>query len=418
MYGRSPFLGMVTSALLSAAMTGTPAVAATPDDLTVLTDFGGQDLAYAMAVQADGKVVSAGLTSTDGEYRVAMARHDPDGSLDATFGAGGKVVTDIGDHRYSLVRALSLQSDGKIVAAGATDQDGRTVLALLRYNVDGRLDATFGTGGVALADVGGQAYGVTMQPDGKIVAAGSADADSVLVRYDAAGRPDRTFGAGGVVSTDLGGADETRAVAVQPDGRIVTTGVAQVRADTDFATARYTTDGALDTSFGDGGVVITDVRRAESDDDARDLAVQPEGSIVAAGASAAGRGTNDDFALVRYRSDGSLDPAFGDDGMVVTDIGHGSTDKALAVTLQPDHRIVAAGVSGLPRLGDFALARYGGDGRLDVTFGDGGTIVTDVTGGTADDEAFAVAAVTDHTVLAVGVCRVGNSDFAMVRYRT
>src|SRR5262249_51395919 len=150
-------------------------------DGKVTTDFGGDDRAFSVAIQADGKIVVAGASLTNPGDDFALARYNPDGSLDAGFGTGGKVTTAFGsglDH----ANACTIQADGKIVAVGADGGD----FALARYNSDGSLDGTFGTGGKVTTDFGGQleeAFGVAMQADGKIVAAGAAAGGFALARY-------------------------------------------------------------------------------------------------------------------------------------------------------------------------------------------------------------------------------------------
>lgn len=226
----------------------------------------------------------------------------------------------------------------------------------------GTLDPTFGSGGKLLTDFGGQemAYGVRVQADGKIVAAGFSNTDGnhdfALARYDRDGTLDPTFGTGGKVLTDVSGAgsyDEARAVAVEPDGKILAAGSSDAGGSTDFAVVRYDGDGTLDPAFGAGGQVLTNFGGS---DYAYAVAVQGDGKVVAAGSSDAGGST--DFALVRYNNDGSLDGRFGGGGKVLTDVGGGSNDVALAVAVQADGKIMAAGVVSGLGWSDFALTRY------------------------------------------------------------
>ena len=165
-------LALITAALPAAA-------AAAPGDLDptfgsggkVTTDVGGSDGAQAVAIQGDGKVVAAGLGNFAGPGTgdFALARYNPDGSLDTSFGSGGKVTTDFGG--FDAASAVAIQPDGKIIAAG---RSGSGDFALARYNPDGSLDSSFGSGGKVTTDFGGfdSAFGVALQADGKIVAAG------------------------------------------------------------------------------------------------------------------------------------------------------------------------------------------------------------------------------------------------------
>jgi uncharacterized delta-60 repeat protein len=430
-------VAMVFAGLVTIVSPAVPAWAVTSGDLDptfgaegkVLTDVGGQDMAYGMAVQSDGRIVVAGFSNMRGNYDFALARYGGNGTLDPTFGSGGSVLTDVSAAgSFDEARAVAIQPDGKILAAGSADASGGSDFAVVRYNRDGTLDRTFGTGGTALTDVSGAgrydaAYAVAVQADGKILAAGSADAsggsDFAVVRYNRDGTLDRTFGTGGKVVTDLAGTDYAYAVALCGDGKILAAGSSDAGGSSDFALARYTGDGALDSRFGRQGMVLTDVSGVGSDDEARAVAVQADGDVVAAGRSNATPRADHDFALVRYRDDGSLDGSFGRGGRVLTDVGGGSDDVALAVAVQADRKVVAAGGSGWFRNDNFAVTRYSDGGTLDPTFGAGGTVVTDVSGIGTDDEAFAVAIQPDGKILTAGVASgVGWADFAAARYQS
>ena len=212
--------------------------------------------------------------------------------------------------------ALALQPDGKIVAAGGSVVGGREVFALARYNREGSLDTSFGSGGtVATAIHGSYAAGVDaigVQPDGKVVVAGYGYTDSteefVLARYNANGSLDTSFGSGGQVRTAIGPEVVANALVLQPDGKIVAAGGSIYGGGGGFALARYNANGSLDTSFGSGGTETTAIGPVE--DNVRALALQPDGRIVAAGYSS----TSDSgllFAVARFDANGSLDTSFG-----------------------------------------------------------------------------------------------------------
>jgi uncharacterized delta-60 repeat protein len=229
----------------------------------------------------------------------------------------------------------------------------------------GDLDATFGSGGVVTTSVGPDdeyAYDVAIQPDGKIVVVGYADngsdADFALARYTISGTLDTSFGSGGVVTTPIGPRDDYGwSVAIQPDGKIVAAGYASNGSDEDFALARYTVSGTLDTSFGSNGIVTTPI--GSSYDHVYDIALQPDGKIVVVGY--ANNGSDDDFALVRYTASGTLDTTFGSSGVVTTPIGL-DDDHGWSIALQPDGKIVAAGFANNGSDDDFAVVRYHGGG--------------------------------------------------------
>ena len=363
------------------------------------------DLAYALAIQPDGKLVVAGRSAFGG-WRFALARYTGRGKLDPTFGTGGKVVTALGSHGYNWAAALAIQPDGKLVAAGQSGSDfavgrftargrldpafgrggGTLTGALARYTTRGKLNRGFGRRGELVTAFGSdsQALAVAVQRDGKILAAGTTfdghRAKFALARYTADGRLDPRFGRGGKVVTTIGSWNEGTALAIQPDGKLVVAG----EADDDFALARYTADGRLDPSFGGGGTVVTNfgVRQDcrdcgyPSTDKAHAVAVQADGKIVAAGASdLSGRSGDknccfDDFALARYTADGRLDASFGSGGKVLTQFADNAIVHSIAI--ERDGKIAAAGGGA----GYFALARYTSAGKLDPTFGDRGRITT------------------------------------------
>ena len=214
------------------------------------------------------------------------------------------------------------------------------------HAASGSLDSTFGTGGKIVTDFGGGydfARAVVVQSDSRIIAAGSSGwGDFGLIRYNGDGTLDSDFGSRGKVSTDFGGTDTANALAIQSDGKIVVAGQVEteeaVDTEVDFGLVRYSADGKLDPSFGVGGKVTTDFGGPDeadvTDDMASDMAIQPDGRIVVAGTTFAK--TGNDFAIARYNSDGGLDSTFGIGGKVITDL-FGHREEAFAAALQPDH---------------------------------------------------------------------------------
>ncbi len=358
------------AALLSLLLAVPAAVQANPGDLDPTFGTGGkvttpigsgsvEDLATALVIQPNGKLVAAGYTATGLNYDFALVRYNADGSLDGTFGAGGKVTTPIGS-LLDDARALVLQPDGKLVAAGYTMAGpiGSADFALVRYNADGSLDATFGTGGKVTTSIGNdhdEAAAMVLQADGKLVAAGktfdpSVGTDFALLRYNADGSLDATFGTGGIVTTSIDIHDEASALVLQPDGKLVAAGVTHDFSNAgDLVLARYDADGSLDGTFGTGGTVRTCCGAV-----ADALVLQTDGKLVAAGWT-----SGLDFTLARYNADGTLDATFGTGGKVTTSIG--GDDLAFALAIQADGKLVAAGAassgSGTSSR-DFALARY------------------------------------------------------------
>jgi uncharacterized delta-60 repeat protein len=390
---------------------GGPAVAlAAPGDLdpsfgtggTVITSFGGSDVASAVVIQPDGKLVVAGRTNIAGNTVFALARYNPNGGLDPTFGTGGLVTTDFGSTDQAL--AVALQTDGKIVTAGRRGSD----VIVARYNANGSQDTLFGSNGRVITNFGATelALALVLQPDGKIVVAGrtnkpapSGTFDFALARYDAAGTLDPTFGTAGLVTTDFGGSvDRAFAMALQPDGKLVVAG----DSDANFALARYNADGSLDSGFGTGGRVITTFGGT---DQASAVILQPDGKIVVAGQT--DTGVSIDFALARYMPNGSLDGAFGIGGRVTTNFTGASDDLGSAVALQSDGKILVGGTSD----DNFALARYTAEGILDSTFGSAGTVTTNLGG---EDVLHALTVQPDGAIVAVGE---SADRFALARYQ-
>jgi uncharacterized delta-60 repeat protein len=254
------------------------------------------------------------------------------GDLDTTFGTGGKVITHVGSN-FDVAKGVVIQPDGKIVVVGLGNG-----FTLARYNTDGRLDTSFnGTGKVTTLFNGGaaaNAYAVALQADGKIIVAGSSLNDFALARYNTNGTLDTSFNSTGTVTTPIGnGDDAANAVAIQPDGKIVAAGYAKF-ANYDFALVRYNTDGTLDPAFNGTGKVTTAF--GNGDDFAKAVAIQRDDRIIVAGYAQFG---NNDFALARYNADGTPDASFNTTGKVTTPIGN-NDESALAVALQIDSKIV------------------------------------------------------------------------------
>jgi uncharacterized delta-60 repeat protein len=392
----------------------------------VITTVGqSEDYAEAIAVQSDGKIIvvgrSAGATNTD----FAVVRYNRDGDLDTGFGTGGKVTTAINaasDEAY----AVAVQSDGKILVGGTTEAGASGYdFALVRYNANGSLDTGFGTGGKVTTAFGNgpdKAYAIAVQSDGKIVLGGEASFtttgyDFALARYNADGSLDTGFGTGGKVTTalkaDTSGRDVVFSLAQQTVGgqpRIVAVG-----GDGDFQLARYTSAGALDTSFGTNGKITSVFGTVIGS--ARASALSADGKLVVAGDA------NGGFALARLTEAGTLDTSFGTGGKVVTQVNTGNEAVATALAVQSDGKLVAGGwtYTGGSSSGDFAVLRYEASGTLDTTFGNAGKVTTAVASGTKSDQAKAAALQPDDRVpvtriLLAGSANESNNDFALTRY--
>jgi len=368
------------------------------------------------------------LTSFIIGARVAQAAA---GDLDLTFGTGGMVTTDI-NRSTDIANAVAIQPDGKLIVVGQTYKNNdfsNEDFVVTRYNTDGTLDNTFGSGGRVRTDFPGLAAvpsSVVIQPDGKIVVAGGAfplftfSGNFEVVRYNPNGSLDRSFGNGGIVTTTFPEGSYAFDVALQSDGKIIAAGTVFVDfipgepSNTDFALARYNPDGTPDATFGSGGQVSTDFVGME--DDAFSVLIQPDGKIIAVG-SANDPATYYNFAAVRYLSNGIIDTTFGVAGKVTTDFGVGGFDRAQSAALQPDGRIVAAGfaISQNGGVQNFAVARYTSSGVLDTTFSRDG--ITQIDFGSCCQSAYKVLLQSDGKIITVGYANTesSDSDFLLAR---
>lgn len=375
----------------------------------VTTPFAGGAYARDVAIQDDGKIVVAGAAAGDlGTGAFALARYESDGSLDATFGVGGRVTTVVGGAGGDEAEAVAIQADGKIVAAGTA---GGQRFAVVRYETDGTPDPSFGTDGIVKTNLSAGldlGYDLLIQPNGKIVVAGSAGTrrpEFALARYLVDGTLDPAFGGDGKVRTRYGIWGVARAIALQPNGKIVAVGTN----GSGFALARYRPNGRLDRSFGRRGKVGDSFPGGW----ANAVAIQPDGRIVAAGDS-----DIFSFAIARYTAHGRLDRTFSRDGRVTTRVGSGE-QMVVGLIVSSNRKIVAVGHVGPHEFGDalvwrFALTRYRRGGGLDPSFGGDGRVLTSFKGG-----AFAAGATAQPNgrVVVVGGYGEGNAEgFALARY--
>jgi uncharacterized delta-60 repeat protein len=435
--------GIVTAAIVLTWFISPQAAQAAAGDLDptfgsagmVTTDINrSTDIANAVAVQPDGKLIVVGETYKNNDFSgedFVVTRYNTDGTLDNTFGSGGRVRTDF-PGLAAVPSSVVIQSDGKIVVAGGAFPLFTFLgnFELVRYNPNGSLDRSFGNGGIVTTTFpeGSYASDVALQPDGKIVAAGtvfvnfipgeSSDTDFALARYNPDGSPDSTFGNGGQVSTDFAGLeDDAFSVLIQPDGKIVAVGSANDPATFyDFAAARYLSNGTIDTTFGVAGKVSTDFGD-QNFDRARSAALQPDGRIVAAGFAISQNGGVQNFAVARYTSNGVLDTTFSGDGKNQIDFGD-CCQSANKVLLQSDGKIITVGYANTEDSdSDFLLARLNPRGSLDASFGVGGKVRTsfgDLNGG-----ANGAALQADGKIVAVGFQATFSNQWtnlALARY--
>ncbi len=402
--------------------------AAGPGDLDASFGAGGKittsvgtgiDIAQAVGLQPDGKILAAGKANSD----FAVVRYNADGSLDPTFGSNGRVITAVTastDEAYDV----AVQTDGKIIVAGVGNGD----FAVVRYDTNGVLDPSFGTNGVTITPIGtssfDQAEGVVIQSDGKIVAAGWGASDKfAVIRMNPTGGLDSTFGSNGKLITNLRGL--AHSVAIQIDGKIVVGGETGVDVGQStiprFTLARFNEDGSTDVSFGTNGILVTP-SNGENASSTYDLAIQPDGKIVAAGVDS--NGSNPDTVVTRVNPNGSLDAGFGTGGTVLTRFSTfgGPEPGGRSVNLQRNGKIVVALTAfngSVPPGEDFGLLRLNANGVVDSSFGLNGKAMTNICGNA--DRVHDSIIQPNGQIVVVGYCigpagDAASYDFALARY--
>jgi uncharacterized delta-60 repeat protein len=372
-------------------------------------DFGGNDEPYAIAEQADEKIVVVGRSANGSDSDFAIARFNATGTLDTTFDGDGKVTTDFFGS-FDDARAVIIQPDGKIVVAGATFVSGHYNFAVARYNANGSLDTTFSGNGKNNFNFSGDSdvgYAAALQADGKIVIAGYASDPSLghiwaIARLNTNGTLDSTFGTNGKATIRFG--FSVAGVVIQPDGKIVVGGdaILTLISNRDLAVARFNPNGSLDTSFGNAGVQTTDISGGD-DDFAGGLTMLPDGRPILTGY------WTDTFAQYRleiacYTAGGTLDPRFGTDGKIYRPLGERGGGAAALVN--GDEIVVANN-------NEFGVLRFKPNGMPDPTFGTGGKATTRFFGSAANT----LTLQTDGQIIAAGsISTGGNTDFAVARY--
>ncbi len=396
----------------------------------VTTALGDAASANAVALQPDGKILVAGSVRTGSGTKGFLARYDADGALDTSFGSGGTVTS-----LPAMATAVALQPDGKIVVATQDGQLCTSVFAVARYKADGSPDASFGSDGVATANLGEDACtsedSLLVQNSGKVIVAGDRFGTLAIARFNEAGSPDTSFGASGVASVKLGASyavapSRLRAL-LQPNGKLIlaTSGL------DGFAVVRLTPDGSLDGSFGNAGVaavaqpVLT-----------RAIGLQPDGKIVFAGGDLAGTpSASNPGVLARLNPDGTLDSSFGTGGTSQLDFGFGGMAPAVVAPDSSGGFVVMGGATAcvvseescIVSFSANALARFTSAGLPDPSFGDDGQVVASPPGnvltGARNSHPKAVIAQPDGSVIVAGDSYAydthpypGGSGFALAKY--
>ncbi|MCB0793091.1 MAG: hypothetical protein KDB88_00010 [Flavobacteriales bacterium] len=334
--------------------------------------------------------------------------HAQAGSLDPSFSSDGYMT-----HGFFLEndfgRAVIEQPDGRILVAGNSFQQGSSYFGVMRLLADGSLDLSFDTVGyttIRPGDDNAACFALALQPDGKIVLAGYAfnglQNDAALVRLMPDGQLDPSFGSGGIVQTSLAPVGiELYAIAIQPDGKIVVTGNGFDGVNGEVIVLRYLTDGTLDPAFNGQGYTTM---AFGNNGVAYGMALESDGDIVVAGYVETSAGP--DVMVARFLSNGSLDNSFGAGGVVITDLGL-VWERLQAVRIDNDNSIVVAGTVGSSFMNlDIFVARHLMNGDPDLSFDGDGQVIIDVEGG--EDGAQAIAIQADSKILVSGYAEVSG----------
>ena len=363
-----------------------------------------------IVIQNDGKIIAVGVIQDNAAYKGAIVRFNTDGSIDKSFGNDGKVIKSINGNQITSFGSVKLLSDGEIIVGGYTahSSGGGEDSMLMRFDNNGTLDKSFGNAGVIIEDIG-KGYSdtisdIAIQTDGKIVTAeygvaSGGKCNFALARYDVNGTLDTSFGIQGIVITTFPEQKYcSESVAIQMDEKIIVSG-GDWEDGTEFVLVRYDSNGSIDENFGDKGKIVSELGYGYGD--ARALKIQSDGRIVVAG------GTLYD-TLMRFDRDGKPDPAFGEGGMVKTQI----QGYVRGLDIQKNGKIVAVGGSS-----NFIVVRLDTNGSFDNLFGIKGVVSTNVGGN--HDKAFSVSLQSDGKIVVGGFnfdFAANDIDFVLVRY--
>lgn len=381
---------------------------------TVVTISGGE--VFDMVIQPDDKIIVVGSSGT-GPNDMTIMRFNADGSVDNSFGTNGKVSVDFYGGNDNA-KCVALQPDGKILVGGSCQQsssNNNSNLAIIRLNANGTLDNSFGTGGKYSLDVDGYAfdelYDLTLQSDGKIVAVGRGGTDmfnkTVVLRLNSNGTPDNTFDSDGILKAFgfPGGIMSTiYAVLVQPDGKILIAG-----SSTSCSLARLNSNGTIDNSFGNNGGIIINVTSYGNH-----LALQPDGKILISNYNIIGNNT----LLCRVNSNGTMDSSFGNSGMASLNVNPGQYTHSTGIYLQSDGKILLTGSAYTNgSTSNLLLAQYNSDGTLNTAFGPSNTgYVTTSIAATDEDRGKCVGVQSNGKIIVAGSPCTGSCKFALARY--
>lgn len=372
----------------------------------------------AMALQADGKILVAGDARIDNKFNLAVTRLNADGTPDATFGTSGSAYTLIGTQSFG--KSVAVQEDGKIVVGGYILQSSYKAV-VVRFNENGQLDETFGDAGKLVLEGLSNSESCALQSDGKIIIAGHKNDMFGIARVNTDGTIDATFGTNGYAVTQVPtySMSYIKAVGVQADGKIIGVGMSVGPDGYDFSSARFNTDGSLDTGFANSGFLAVDFGGTYSADFGTSLTFQEDGKIVIGGHqeySLIPGIPEYDAVVIRLNTDGSYDNTFGTNGKALIHINK-EASYVSGVTLQADGKILITGQYTIysEEMADIYVARLNDNGSIDTSFGNDGHIIYDPL--QTEDEAKSILVQEDGKILVAGwtINESNNQNFMVMR---
>jgi uncharacterized delta-60 repeat protein len=356
---------------------GTADLALSANGIALASIIGSNDDSRDIAILADGKILLGGSSITNfGESSFAILKLNANGTVDNSFNADGKALNEFAGYD-AYAYSIAVQSDGKILMGGSVDFIGNDQFAVMRLTANGDPDNSFDGDGKLILNVQGLVEKIIIQPDGKILLAGTSNSKATLVRLNSDGTLDNAFGLNGIVAINITEFSQGTSVALQSDGKIVFAGGEASSGRSQVFVARYNADGSPDNTFDGDGLLTPNLNSTTSL--GQSLVIQPDGKIVIGGyAGSAPGSTSFDFLFVRFNSDGSFDNSFGTQGIVKIDYGNNNYDNLFDIALQPDGKIIGGGTT---RTGaeDYAVVRILADGTPDASFNGNGRILLPIT---------------------------------------
>lgn len=373
----------------------------------VYTDKGGnENYLSSIAIQTTGRIIVTGFSTYNG-YSVdgfETGRYYPDGHIDSSFGVNGFVTTSFGS-QYDNANSVVVQNDNKIVVSGTS----KGVLKIIRYLENGKIDSSFGKNGITTYQDG---YGqkVILSPNKKFFVTTQGFG---FIRLKSNGNIDSTFGNNGFAYTTFGYSSEyCYAITIQPNGKILLAGnVTNDGKNFNYAIARFNPNGSIDSTFGTNGKTLTSISGLSSF--ASSVAVDSKNNIVVGGGSFNYATLNGGITIIRYNSKGKIDETFANQGILIDTVGYLNLASSLFLTSNDD--MILMGEANNNTQYDFGLAKYKSDGKPDLSFGNGGQVITDFQNGS--DKTTCGLLQNDGKILLAGLAYInGQSDFALARY--